>query len=80
MAIRELETFEIELREGGNLTVTKSLRDALRLEPGEMLRAIKVGNAIVLTPQRMGLDALRQQMRGLMKEHGVTAEDVLRDL
>jgi bifunctional DNA-binding transcriptional regulator/antitoxin component of YhaV-PrlF toxin-antitoxin module len=80
MAIRELETFEIELREGGNLTVTKSLRDALRLEPGEMLRAIKVGNAIVLTPQRMDLDALRQQMRGLMKEHGVTAEDVLRDL
>jgi len=80
MAIRELETFEIELREGGNLTVPKSLRDALRLEPGEMLRAIKVGNAIVLTPQRMDLDALRQQMRGLMKEHGVTAEDVLRDL
>jgi len=28
----------------------------------------------------MDLDALRQQMRGLMKEHGVTAEDVLRDL
>ena len=80
MAIRELETFEIELREGGNLTVPKSLRDALRLEPGDMLRAAKVGNAIVLPPQRMDLDSLRQQMRGLMKEHGVTAEDALRDL
>jgi bifunctional DNA-binding transcriptional regulator/antitoxin component of YhaV-PrlF toxin-antitoxin module len=49
MAIRELEPFGIELREGGNLTIPKSLRDALRLEPGEMLRAAKVGNAIVLT-------------------------------
>lgn len=80
MAISELETFEIELREGGNLTVPKSLRVALRLEPAEMLRAAEVGNAIVLTPQRMDLDALRQQMRGLMRERGVTAEDVLRDL
>jgi AbrB family looped-hinge helix DNA binding protein len=80
MATAEIKTSEIELRERGQLTLPKSLREALRLEPGEMLRAAKVGNAIVLTPQRMDLDALRQQMRRLMKEHGVTAEDLLRDL
>jgi bifunctional DNA-binding transcriptional regulator/antitoxin component of YhaV-PrlF toxin-antitoxin module len=80
MAAAEVETPEIELRERGLLTLPKSLRDALRLEPGEMLRAAKVGNAIILTPQRMDLDALRQQMRRLMKKHGVTAEDLLRDL
>mgnify|MGYP001102397403 CR=1 FL=1 len=71
MATAEIKTSEIELRERGQLTLPKSLREALRLEPGEMLRAAKVGNAIVLTPQRMDLDALRQQMRRLMKEHGV---------
>jgi AbrB family looped-hinge helix DNA binding protein len=80
MPTAELKTSEIELRERGQLTLPKSLRDALHLEPGEMLRAAKVGNAIVLTPQRMDLDALRQQMRRLMKEHGVTAEALLRDL
>ena len=80
MATTEVRTSEIELRERGQLTLPKSLRDALHLEPGEMLRATKVGNAIVLTPQRMDLDALRRQMRRLMKEHGVTAEDFLRDL
>lgn len=80
MAIREPKTFEIKLRKGGNLTIPKFLRDALHLEPGQTLRAARVGNAIVLSPQRMDLDALRQQMRGLMKEHGVTAEDLLHDL
>jgi len=33
-----------------------------------------------LTPQRMDLDALRKQMRKLMKQHGVSAEELLRDL
>jgi hypothetical protein len=51
MGIREQKTFEIKLREGGNLIIPKFLRDALR-----------------------------QQMRGLLKEHGVTAEDLLHDL
>jgi hypothetical protein len=45
-----------------------------------LLRAAKVGNAIVLTPQRMDLDALRRQVRRVMKEHDVTAEELLRDL
>jgi bifunctional DNA-binding transcriptional regulator/antitoxin component of YhaV-PrlF toxin-antitoxin module len=70
---------EVAPRERGQLTPPKSLRDALHLEPGEMLRNAKVGNAIVLRPQRMDPDALCQQMRGLMKGRGVTAEDVLRD-
>ena len=80
MAIREPKNFEIKLREGGTPTVPKFLRDALHLEPGQTLRAARVANSIVLTPQRMDLDALRQQMRGLIKEHGVTAEDLLHDL
>lgn len=80
MAANDLNTSEIELRERGQLTLPKSLRDALHLEAGDALRAVTIGNAIVLTPQRMDLDALRKQMRRLMKQHGVSAEELLRDL
>ena len=80
METTELDTSEIELRERGQLTLPKSLRDALHLETGDALRAVKIANAIVLTPQRMDLDALRKQMRKLMKQHGVSAEELLRDL
>ena len=76
----ELEASAIELRERGQLTLPKSLRDALHLETGDALRAVKIANAIVLTPKRLDLDALRNQMRKLMKQHGVSAEDLLRDL
>jgi bifunctional DNA-binding transcriptional regulator/antitoxin component of YhaV-PrlF toxin-antitoxin module len=59
MEASELDTSKIELRKRGQLTLPKSLRDALHLEPG---------------------DALRKQMRKLMKQHGVNAEELLRDL
>lgn len=80
MEASELNTAEIELRERGQLTLPKSLHDALRLETGDALRAVRITNAIVLPPQRMDLDALRKQMRKLMKQHGVRAEELLLDL
>lgn len=80
MESNDLDTSEIELRERGQLTLPKSLRDALHLETGDALRAVKVANSIVLTPQRLDLDALRKQVRKLMKRHGVTADELLRDL
>ena len=80
METAELDTSDIELRERGQLTLPKSLRDALQLEAGDALRAVKIANAIVLTPQRMDLDALRKQMRKLMKQHGVGVEELLRGL
>jgi len=80
METAELDTSEIELRERGQLTLPKSLRDALHLETGDALRAVRIANAIVLTPQRLDLDALRKQMRKLMKQHGVSVQELLRDL
>ncbi len=40
METAELDTSEIELRERGQLTLPKSLRDALHLETGDALRAV----------------------------------------
>lgn len=80
MKVAELKVSEIELRERGQLTLPKSLRAPLHLETGDSLRVVKIANAIVLTPQHMDIDALRKQMRRLMKQHGVGAEDLLRDL
>ena len=76
----DLPVSEIELRERGQLTLPKQLRDSLHLETGDSLRAVKVGNAIVLSPRRLDLDGLRTHMRKLMKEHGVTVEEIVRDL
>jgi len=62
------------------VTLPTALRDALHLQSGDSLRAVKITNAIILTPLRMDQEMLRMQMRKVMVEHDVTTEDLLRDL
>ena len=80
MKTTQPNTATICLRECGQLTLPKSLRDALHLKTGDALRAVRIANAIVLTPQRTDLDTPRKQMHKLMKQHGVSAKELLRDL
>ena len=75
-----MRTASLEARDRGQVTLPKALRDALQLEEGDAMRAVQIGDSIVLTPQRLELDALRREVRRLMKKHNVTAGDLLRDL
>lgn len=70
----------LAVRDRGQATLPKALRDALEIETGDRVRAVQIGDAIVLTPQRLELDALRKEFRRLMKKHRVTPDDLLRGL
>jgi AbrB family looped-hinge helix DNA binding protein len=70
----------LAVRGRGQVTLPKSLRKALQLEAGDAVRAVQLGDSIVLTPQRLELDVLRKTMRQLMKKRGVSAEALLRGL
>ena len=70
----------LAVRDRGQITLPKKLRDSLRLETGDALRGVRVGDAIVLIPQRMELDNLRKQIRRLMKQRGVAARELLKGL
>lgn len=75
-----MRTASLEVRDRGQVTLPKALRDALQIEEGDAVRAVQIGDSIVLTPQRMELDTLRKEVRRLMKKNNVTADDLLRDL
>ena len=70
----------LAVRDRGQVTLPKTLRDALDIETGDTVKAVQVGDAIVLTPQRPDLDALRKQIQRLMKRKQVTADELLRGL
>jgi AbrB family looped-hinge helix DNA binding protein len=70
----------LAIRERGQVTLPKALRDALEIEAGDTVKAVQIGDAIVLTPQRLDLDALRREVQRLMKKHKVTADDLLSGL
>ncbi len=75
-----MRTASLEVRDRGQVTLPKALRDALQLEAGDAVRAVQIGDSIVLTPQRMELDTLRKEIRRMMKKHNVSADDLLRNL
>ena len=70
----------LAVRERGQVTLPKSLRDALDIEAGDTVNAVQIGDAIVLTPKRIELDAIRRQIQRLMKKQKVTVDDLLRGL
>ena len=70
----------LAVRDRGQVTLPKTLRDALDIETGDTVKAVQVGDAFVLTPQRPDLDALRKQIQRLMKRQKVTADELLRGL
>ena len=70
----------LAVRERGQVTLPKSLRDALDIEAGDTVNAVQIGDAIVRTPKRMAVDAIRRQIPRQVKKQKVTADDLLRDL
>ena len=72
-----MQPINLSVRERGQLTLPKPLREALEIEPGDTVKAVRIGDAIVLTPQRLEIDALRREIQRLIKKHRVTADELL---
>ncbi|MBL8226043.1 MAG: AbrB/MazE/SpoVT family DNA-binding domain-containing protein [Chromatiales bacterium] len=75
-----MKAANLSVRERGQVTLPKALRDALDLDAGDTVKAVQIGDAIVLMPQRLELDALRREVQRLMKKHKITADELLAGL
>ncbi len=73
-------TYRSHIRERGQLTIPKEIRERGSLSDGETVTIIPVGDAILVSPQKLGLEEARREIRKLMKRTGVTAEELLEGL
>jgi len=71
-------TAEIKFR--GQLTIPKKIRVMSRLEEGQIVSIIQVGDAVIITPKHLELDEARREMRRILKETGISLEDLLAGL
>lgn len=69
-----------EIKSRGQLTIPKKIREASHFEEGEKISIIPVGNSIILTPKRLELDDARKQLRKILKDSGVSVEELLSGL
>lgn len=78
----ELEqTVETEIRERGEVTIPKKIRQAFHLEPGQKVEFIPIGrSALLLTPKRLDLQEARRQIQRILKQSNLDPKQVLEGL
>lgn len=69
--------YRSHIRERGQLTIPKEVREKGALHDGEAVTIIPIGDSILVTPHKLGLEEARREIRKLMKRAGVTAEELI---
>ena len=64
----------------GQLTIPASIRKELHLEEDAWLTVVKVGDVLLLTPQKLIGDAIAKKAARAMKQAGLKLDDLLADL
>ncbi len=76
-----METAESEVRERGEITIPKKIRDTLHFEAGQHLEFIPLGDqAVLLAPKRLELEEARRLIHRVLKQTKVSPEKVLEGL
>jgi len=78
--VQGVKSITTEIRSRGQLTIPKKIRMMSRLEEGQIVSIIPVGDSVIITPKRLELDEARREMRRILKETGVSPEDLLAGL
>lgn len=69
-----------EIKSRGQLTIPKRIRVMSRLEEGQIVSIIPVGDSVIITPRRLDLDDARREIKRILKEAGISPEDLLTGL
>ena len=76
----EARSYRTRVRGRGQLTIPKGIREEGSLYDGEAVTIIPVGEAILVSPQKLGIEEARREIHKLLKRSGVTAEQLLEGL
>lgn len=78
--MQAVKSFTSSIKARGQLTIPKQLRTLSHLEEGQMVSIIPVGDAVLIAPRRIELEEARRQVRRLLRESGLSSEDLLAGL
>ena len=71
------ESCETEIRERGQLTIPKKIREMSHLEEGQVVSIVPVGDTIIISPKRLVLGEARSQIKKIVKATGLSVDEVL---
>jgi bifunctional DNA-binding transcriptional regulator/antitoxin component of YhaV-PrlF toxin-antitoxin module len=72
--------YTAEIKARGQLTIPKKIRQMKHLEEGQTVSLVPLGDVVIIMPRRLELDEARRRIAKILKESGVSAEDMLAGL
>ena len=78
--MQDVKPIIAEIKSRGELTIPKKIRERSHLEEGQAVSIISVGDSVIVTPRRLTLDEARVRIGRMLKESGLSAEEVLKGL
>ena len=69
-----------EIKAKGQLTVPKKIRDMLKIEEGQAVTFLAIGDSVIISPKRLDADETRRQIRRIVRDSGLTEEALLAEL
>ena len=78
--MQTVRSITAEIKSRGQLTIPKKIRVMSRLEEGQIVSIIPVGDSVIITPRRLELDDARREIKRIIKAAGLSPEDLLAGL
>ncbi len=75
--MEDAKPYRSHIRERGQLTIPKEVREKGALYDGEAVTIIPLGDSILVTPKKLGLEEARREIRKIMKVAGITPDELL---
>jgi AbrB family looped-hinge helix DNA binding protein len=75
--VRDLRPVIAEIKARGQLTIPKKIREKSHLEEGQVVSIIPVGDSVIITPRQLTLDEARRQIKMILRQTGISVEEVL---
>ena len=75
-----MKSMTAEIKARGQLTIPKKIRDMLKLEEGQAVSLLAIGESVIISPKRLELDEASRQIRRIMNDSGLTEAVLLAEL
>jgi AbrB family looped-hinge helix DNA binding protein len=79
-AVQYLPLAKVQVQERGAVTIPANIRREMAMGAGDTLTVLRVGDSLILTRKRLQLPEITAEFEAVMREEGVTLEDLLDDL
>jgi len=75
-----MSIFQLRVTKQGRITLPKNLRDANRIQDGDILTFVDLGGAFLLTPRVLQMDKIADKLAQEWRTQGKSQESMLQTL